>query len=82
MLRMGESGQKMIVVDVRANGGSFSASTPRELFSAQVPAGFSHDNHRWQLSPDGKRFLVMVPSPGETSAYLDVVVNWETLLKQ
>jgi Tol biopolymer transport system component len=76
------SGQKMMVVDVRANGGSFSASAPRELFSAQVPAGFSNDSHRWQLSPDGKRFLVMVPSSGTSSAYLDIVVNWETLLKQ
>ena len=76
------SGQKMMVVDVRVNGGSFSASAPRELFSAQVPAGFSNDSHRWQLSPDGKRFLVMVPSSGAASAYLDVVVNWETLLKQ
>jgi eukaryotic-like serine/threonine-protein kinase len=76
------SGQKMMVVDVRANGGPFSASAPRELFSAQVPAGFSNDSHRWQLSPDGKRFLVMVPSSGASSAYLDIVVNWETLLKQ
>ena len=76
------SGQKMMVVDVRLNGGSFSASAPRELFSAQVPGGYSNDSHRWQLSPDSKRFLVLVPFSGASSAYLDVVVNWETLLKQ
>ena len=77
------SGQKMMVVDVRANGASFTASTPKELFSAPVPVGYSNDSHRWQLSPDGKRLLVLVPFSGAAaSAYLDVVVNWETLLKQ
>jgi len=76
------SGQKMMVVDVGVNGQSFSASVPRELFSAQVPAGYSNDSHRWQLSPDGKQFLVMVPSSGAASAYLDVLINWEKLIKQ
>jgi Tol biopolymer transport system component len=76
------SGQKMMVADVRVNGGSFTASAPRDLFFAPVPAGYSNDSHRWQLSADGNRFLLLVPSSGAAAAYLDVVINWETLLKQ
>ena len=76
------SGQKLMTVDVDVHGGSFHASVPKELFSAPVPPGYSNDSHRWQLSPDGKRFLVMIPPAGSAIAYLDVIVNWESLLKQ
>jgi Tol biopolymer transport system component len=75
------SGQKLVVVDVRAMGASFSASAPRELFSVPVPVGYSNDSHRWQLSPDASKFLVLIPSSGAATANLDVIVNWETLLK-
>ncbi|HSR05833.1 MAG TPA: protein kinase [Bryobacteraceae bacterium] len=76
------SGQKLMKVEVDLHGGSFHASVPKELFSAPVPPGYSNDSHRWQLSPDGKRFLVMIPPSGSAIAYLDVIVNWESLLKQ
>ena len=35
------SGQKMMVADVRENGATFTASAPRELFSAPVLIGAS-----------------------------------------
>ncbi len=76
------SGQKMMVVDLRMSNGTFSASAPREVLSAPVPVGYSNDSHRWQLSPDGKRFLLLIPSSGAAAASLDVVINWEQLLKQ
>jgi Tol biopolymer transport system component len=76
------SGQKMMVVDLRMNSGTFSASAPREVLSAPVAVGYSNDSHRWQLSPDGKRFLLLIPSSGAAAASLDVVLNWEQLLKQ
>jgi len=76
------SGQKLMTTEVDLHGGSFHASVPKELFSAPVPPGYSNDSHRWQLSPDGKRFLVMIPPSGSAIAYLDVVVNWESLLTQ
>jgi len=76
------SGQKLMTVDVDLHGGSFHAGVPKELFSAPVPPGYSNDSHRWQLSPDGKRVLVMIPASGSAIAYLDVIVNWESLLNQ
>jgi eukaryotic-like serine/threonine-protein kinase len=76
------SGQKLMVTDVRTNGDSFSASAPRELFTAPVPGGYTGDSHRWQVSADGKRFLLLVPTTSGSGAYLDVLVNWESLLKR
>jgi len=76
------TGQKMMAVEVRENNGALRASVPRALFSAAIPVGYSNDSHRWQLSPDGKRFLLLVPSSGAATASLDVVIHWEQLLKQ
>jgi Tol biopolymer transport system component len=75
------SGQTLMLVDVRDSDASFTASAPREVFTAPVPSGYSNDSHRWLLSPDGKRFLVLLPSSGVAAAYLDVVMNWEGLLQ-
>jgi eukaryotic-like serine/threonine-protein kinase len=76
------AGQKLMVVDVKTSGDSFSASAPRELFTAPVPSGYTGDSHRWQVSADGKRFLLLVPTTTGSGAYLDVLINWESLLKR
>jgi serine/threonine protein kinase len=76
------SGQKLMVADVKGSGDSFSASAPRELFTAPVPGGYTGDSHRWQVSSDGKRFLLLVPTTVGSGAYLDVLINWESLLKR
>ena len=75
-------GKKLMVADVLADGGKFRASTPKELFSAPVTPGFSNDSHRWQLSPDGNRILLMLPASATASAYMDVVAGWEQLLTE
>jgi Tol biopolymer transport system component len=75
------SGQKLMVVDVRETHDSLTVSAPRNLFFAPIPVGFSNDSHRWQLSPDGGRFLLLVPSAGAATASLDVMVNWEQMLR-
>ena len=76
------SGQKLMEADVRSTGDSFSASAPHEVFSAPIASGYTGDSHRWQLSQDGKRFLLLIPTSPGSGAYLDVVVNWEALLKR
>ncbi len=75
------SGQELMSVEVRTNGEAFNASVPRELFRAPVPVGYSNDSVRWQLLPDGSRILLLIPSSGEATAYLEVTTNWEGLLK-
>ncbi len=59
---------------------TFSSGRPSALFTAPVQPGFTADSHRWQMAPDGKRFLLLAAS-ATTRAPLDVVVNWPSLLK-
>ena len=63
---------------------TFSNGAPVVLFAAAPSRpGYTNDSHRWQIAPDGKRFLLLHPAGGEQQAPpLDVVVNWTTLLKE
>jgi hypothetical protein len=64
-----------MAVDVSANGAAFQAGVPRRLFD--VPG-----NQGWDMTGDGKRFLV-VGSPlqgGQTP--ITVVLNWQADLKK
>jgi Tol biopolymer transport system component len=60
---------------------AFSIGAARELFEAPIQAGYVNDSHRWQVSPDGKRFLVLTSSEGQ-AATIRVVVNWPALMTQ
>jgi Tol biopolymer transport system component len=74
------SGQSMMAVPVRLEP-TFSAGKPARLFDAPILPGYTADSHRWQLSPDGQRFLVLaVSDQGQQGTPLDVIVNWPALL--
>jgi hypothetical protein len=38
------------------------------------------DNHRWQVSPDGQRFLLQT-YPENRAIPIRVIVNWPALLR-
>ena len=61
---------------------TFSHGAPTALFDAPVQAGYTSDSHRWQVAPDGKRFLLLVNAGTEQAPPLDVIVNWPALLKK
>jgi hypothetical protein len=63
---------KVMLVDVKLESDTFTASVPRELFA--VPAGGF-----FEAAPDGQRFLVSIPDP--TPHPLTVIVNWPSLMK-
>jgi serine/threonine protein kinase/Tol biopolymer transport system component len=67
-----------MAVDVRQNGAAFEAGVPQVLFQGP-PAG----DYMWDVTPDGKRFLVAVPQ-GESSAQapISVMLNWPAQLKK
>ncbi len=52
------------------------------LFDAPVQAGYTNDSHRWQVAPDGKRFLLLTNAGKDQAPPLDVIVNWSALLKR
>ena len=64
-----------MAVDVKTSG-IFQAGIPKPLF--KVPSGIVY----WDVTSDGKRFLMPAPSAGNSSAPLTVVLNWPAALKK
>jgi hypothetical protein len=59
---------------------TFSAGSTTRLFDAPVQPGYVNDADRWQVSPDGKRFLLLPAAEGVVMPPIDVIVNWERLV--
>ena len=72
---------KLMSVEVTLSP-SFKASTPKLLFQAPIfGGGATLNEHRWDLTPDGQRFLINTSSIGVSSP-IAVVVNWQAMLKR
>ena len=65
---------------------TFSNSKPKILFQGKYITGYS-ENPEWDISPDGKRFLMIKP-PGITTSEegriqkINIVLNWFQELKE
>jgi Tol biopolymer transport system component len=73
----------MMAVSVETDP-TFKAGVPKELFRGGY---FSENRHQWDLSPDGKRFLMMkeqtpAGSAGAGPRRINIVLNWLEQLKQ
>ena len=68
------SDSRIMSVDVKAGAAGFEVSSPKVLFEAPVdtPSG----TNRYDVSPDGQRFLVNAPAENTSSASMTVVINW------
>jgi hypothetical protein len=75
------SGQTLMMVAVSLTP-TFSNGAPVALFDAAIQAGYTNDSHRWQVAPDGKRFLLLPPAGQQQPSRLDVIINWAALLKK
>jgi hypothetical protein len=65
-----------MAVDVNANGPVFDIRVPQRLFTAPL-------NFGWDVTGDGKRFLLAVaPGQQNTSTPITVVLNWPALVKK
>jgi hypothetical protein len=73
------SGQTLMAATVRLSP-TFSSTTPRALFDAPILPGYTADSHRWQLAPDGQRFLVLASDGKGQATPLEVITNWPALL--
>jgi Tol biopolymer transport system component len=64
---------------VRTASGNFESDAPHGLF--RLTAG---DDRAWDVSADGQRFLVLAASSAGTvgASPLNVVVNWQAMLKK
>jgi len=72
---------EMMSVDVTTGSGEFDASPPKLLFKQQraTPAIWRNVD---AVSPDGKRFLMLVPADEAKPEPITVVLNWPVLLKK
>jgi hypothetical protein len=75
------AGQTLMRVPVRLQP-TFATGPAVALFEAPVQPGYTSDSHRWQIAPDGSRFLLLVNAGEDEAAPLDVIVNWRALLRK
>ena len=75
------SGQTLMAVPIRLQP-TFSSGAATALFDAPVLANYANDGHRWQVTPDARRFLMLTDVGQNQAPPLDVVVNWPALLKK
>jgi hypothetical protein len=66
----------LTVVGLRDGAGGLVPSSPRQLFPLTARTYIASP---FEVSPDGKRFLVNQAEPGGA---LDVVLNWPALLRR
>ena len=63
----------------------FEVGAPQALFDAQIPASLVDEFFHYDVSADGKRFLVntvAAEKAGPAPAPITVIVNWQAALKR
>jgi Tol biopolymer transport system component/predicted Ser/Thr protein kinase len=74
----------LMEVSVGAGGGTFEPGVPKALFRAPVLGGSGGAPNvawRWDISPDGKRFLMNTTLDDAATAPVTVVLNWQSGMK-
>jgi dipeptidyl aminopeptidase/acylaminoacyl peptidase len=77
------SGDKTIVVSIQTQDQTLSAGSPEVLFEGQYvshsqPPGLQY----YDISPDGKRFLMLKEETVQEQAQINLVLNWFEELKR
>ena len=76
----------LVSVDVRTADGSLEAGVPKPLFSVPIAGGpllpLTTATSRWDMTRDGRKFLVNSNATEGAPAPLTVVLNWPVLLKK
>jgi serine/threonine protein kinase len=73
-------GNTLMAVEVNTEGASFSAGTPRPLFSVNIEV--EERRNRYIATKDGQRFLVVLRAPTALETTIAVQVNPLSVLKQ
>jgi serine/threonine-protein kinase len=72
------NGSNVVAVPVEARGTTFSAGAPAVLFSGPFETG----SPGFDISPDGKYFVMVEADPGAKPTQIHVVLNWHEELKR
>jgi serine/threonine protein kinase len=74
----------LMEVSVTTTGGTFQPGVPKPLFRASILGGTGGGAAmawRWDISPDGQRFLMDTALEEATAAPVTVVLNWQNAVK-
>jgi len=74
-----QSGGSMMAADIKP-GSRLEHDAPRQLFAIANPDGTSR--HQFDVHPDGKRFLIRGVGAPPGSVRLNIILNWQSLLKK
>jgi hypothetical protein len=74
---------KLMAVEVSTAGGNFKFGIPQPLFDPQIyGGGLTPGAMRFDVTADGKRFLVITQVTETSSSPMTVILNWPALLKR
>ena len=68
--------RKMMAVPVKATGDTLEFGTPVPLFQARLQSS-SAARYAYDVSPDGKTFVLVTESESPSSNKINLLVNWE-----
>jgi hypothetical protein len=68
-------------VEIRDAGAGLEIGAPVKLFQHRLHHT-SPERNRWTVTRDGQRFLLNAPAEDNTSATIQVVLNWAAGLKR
>jgi hypothetical protein len=74
---------QIMAVDMAEKDGALQPGIPHPLFGVSIgPTGPGQPDHRWVVSRDGKKFLVVTQLEQKTLNGFYVILNWPSLLKK
>jgi serine/threonine protein kinase len=77
-----EAPNTVMSVPLAFRNGEWAPEPPRPLFKTIPTMGFNPLGHPYDVTPDGKRFIVNIgPIEGGSTATLTLVTNWSGLVK-
>jgi hypothetical protein len=74
----------LMAVSVSANGATFQPGVPKPLFRAPILGGTGGGAGvawRWDVTPDGQRFLMNTALDEATGSPVTIMLNWQGALK-
>ncbi|MGB6944517.1 MAG: hypothetical protein WBE37_19115, partial [Bryobacteraceae bacterium] len=78
---LASDGATVMAVDLTA-GAVFQPGTPRVLFKPTGLRARPAIGAAWDVSPDGKKFLIPLPAAANAATPFNVILNWTSLLKK
>ena len=74
----------LMAVSVNTNGSTFQPGVPKALFRAEIMGGTGggpSQAWRWDVTPDGKRFLMNTSLEETAASPVTILLNWQSALK-